>query len=228
MKAMSSAAVKSVLGFVQLLVFLGVVLFAPAWTIDYWQAWVYLSVFAGASALITAYLWKHDPKLLERRLNAGPAAEKEKSQKRIQMLAFIAFFGEMILPSIDHRFAWSHISLLMTIAGDLLVLLGFFMVLLVFKENTFTSATIEIDRGQRVVSTGPYAIVRHPMYAGALILLIGTPIALGSWWGILMFLPMVFVLVLRILDEEKFLRLRLPGYTDYCRRVKFRLAPWIW
>jgi protein-S-isoprenylcysteine O-methyltransferase Ste14 len=228
MKAMSSAAVKSILGFVQLLIFLGVVLFAPAWTIDYWQAWVYLSVFAGASALITAYLWKHDPNLLKRRLNAGPAAEKEKSQKRIQMLAFIAFFGEMILPSIDHRFAWSHISFLFTIAGDLLVLLGFFMVLLVFKENTFTSATIEIDPGQRVVSTGPYAIVRHPMYAGALILLFGTPIALGSWWGILMFLPMVFVLVLRILDEEKFLRLRLPGYTDYCRRVKFRLAPWIW
>ena len=228
MEAMNSVAVRSILGFLELLVLLGLVLFAPAWTFDYWQAWVYLPVFAGASALITAYLWKHDPSLLERRLNAGPAAEKEKSQKRIQILAFIAFLGEMILPSIDHRFAWSHVSFLITVAGDLLVLLGFFIVFRVFKENTFTSATIEIDPGQRVVSTGPYAIVRHPMYAGALIMLFGTPIALGSWWGILMLLPMLCVLMLRILDEERFLRLRLAGYTDYCRKVKFRLAPLIW
>src|SRR5271170_2843830 len=122
---MNSLAVKSIRGFLQLVIFLGIVLFAPAWTISYWQAWVYLAVFAGASALITAYLWKHDPNLLERRLNAGPAAEKGKSQKRIQSLASIAFLGEMILPSIDHRFAWSHISFPITIAGDLLVLLGF-------------------------------------------------------------------------------------------------------
>lgn len=102
------------------------------------------------------------------------------------------------------------------------------MVFLVFKKNICTSATIDVDPGQRVVSTGPYAILRHPMYAGVLIMLSGTPIALGSWWGILRLLPMVFVLVLRILDEEQVLRLRLAGYADYCRRVKFRLAPLIW
>ena len=225
---MSGLAIKSIGGFLQLLVFLGVVLFAPTWTMRYWQAWVYLAVFAGASALITAYLWKHDPKLLERRVNAGPAAEKEKSQKRIQALASLAFVSEMILPSADHRFGWSHVPLMFTIVGDILVLLGFFVVFLVFKENTFTSATIQLDPCQRVVSTGPYAFIRHPMYAGALILLFGTPIALGSWWGILMVIPMAFVLVLRLLDEEKFLRQGLPGYTDYCRRVKFRLAPMIW
>lgn len=225
---MSSVAVKSIRGFVQLLVFLGVALFAPAWTIGYWQAWVYLAVFAGASGLITAYLWKYDPKLLVRRLNAGAAAEKEKSHKRIQIFASLAFVGEMILPSIDHRFGWSRVPFVVAIGGDLLVLVGFFVVFLVFKENTFTSATIEVDSGQRVVSTGPYAVVRHPMYAGVLVMLFGTPIALGSWWGIVMLLPMVFVLVLRILEEEKFLCLRLPGYTDYCQRVKFRLAPWVW
>jgi protein-S-isoprenylcysteine O-methyltransferase Ste14 len=225
---MSSVAVKSIRGFMQLVVFLVIALFAPAWTIRYWQAWVYLAVFAGASALITAYLWKHDPNLLERRINAGAAAEKEKSQKRIQLFASIAFLGEIILPSIDHRFAWSHVPFALTIAGDLLVLLGFFFVFLVFRENTFTSATIEVDSAQRVVSTGPYAILRHPMYAAVLIMLFGTPIALGSWWGILMFFPMVVVIVLRILNEEKFLRRHLPGYTDYCQRVKFRLAPWIW
>ena len=225
---MSSLAVKSIRRLLQLVVFLGVVLFAPAWTINYWQAWVYLAVFAGASALITAYLWKYDPKLLERRVNAGPAAEKEKSQKLILVRAFPAFYGEMILPSIDHRFGWSHVPIMFTIAGDILVLLGFLVVFLVFKENTFTSATIPVDPAQRVISTGPYAIIRHPMYAGVLVMLFGTPIALGSWWGMLMAIPLVFVLVLRILGEEKFLRHGLPGYADYCRRVKFRLAPLIW
>ena len=195
---MSSLAVKSIRGFLQLVVFMGVALFAPAWTIHYWQAWIYLTVFAGASAFIPAYLWEHDPKLLERRVNAGPAAEKEKSQKLIQTLASVAFLGLMILPSIDHRFAWSHVPLMLTIVGDILVLLGFLVVFLVFKENTFTSATIQVDPAQRVVSTGPYAIVRHPMYTGALVILFGTPIALGSWWGMLIVIPMVFVLVFRI------------------------------
>ena len=225
---MSSVAAKAIGGFLQLLVFLGAVLFLPSWTTHYWQAWVYLAIFAGASALITAYLWKHDPKLLERRVHAGPAEEKEKSQKWIQTLASIAFLGEMALPGLDHRFGWSHVSLAFTIAGEILVLLGFFVVFLVFRENSFTSATIQVEAGQKVVSTGPYAIVRHPMYTGALIMLLGTPIALGSWWGMLMVFPMVAVLVLRILDEEKFLARGLPGYTDYCRRVKFRLAPLIW
>jgi protein-S-isoprenylcysteine O-methyltransferase Ste14 len=225
---MSSLAVRSIGGFLWLLIFLGVVLFAPAGTIHYWQAWVYLVEFAGASGLITTYLWKHDPKLLERRVHAGPAAEKERSQKWIQALASLAFLGEMVLPALDHRFAWSHLPLIYTVAGEMLVLLGFFVVFLVFKENSFTSATIQVDPDQRVVSTGPYAIVRHPMYSGALLLLFGTPVALGSWWGLLMVVPMVGVLALRILDEEKFLVRSLHGYVDYCRRVRFRLVPLIW
>jgi protein-S-isoprenylcysteine O-methyltransferase Ste14 len=224
----SKLAVKSIRGLLQLIAFLGILLFAPARTIHYWEAWVYLAIFAGASAFITAYLWKHDPKLLERRVHAGPAAEKETSQKWIQALAALAFFGELVLPSLDHRFGWSHVPLFFTIAADILILLGFSVVLLVFKENTFTSATIRVDSDQRVVSTGPYAIVRHPMYSGALLILFATPIALGSWGGLLMVVPMVFVLISRILDEEKFLRRTLPGYADYCQTVKVRLAPLIW
>ena len=225
---MGSVAVRSIGGFLWLLTFLGVALFGPAGTTHYWQAWVYLAEFAGASALITAYLWKHDPKLLERRVHAGPAAEKEMSQKWIQALASLAFLGEMVLPALDHRFRWSHLSMIGTVTGEMLVLLGFFVVFLVFKENSFTSATIQVDPDQRVVSTGPYAIVRHPMYTGALILLFGTPIALGSWWGLWMVVPMVGVLALRILDEERFLVHGLHGYVDYCRRVRFRLVPLIW
>ena len=207
---------------------MGILLFAPAWTFGYWQAWVYLFVFAASSALITAYLWEQDPKLLERRLNAGPAAEKDRIQKWIQLFASFAFIGAMILPSLDHRFLWSAVPLPVVIAGDVLVALGFLIVFLVFKENTFTAATIEVVSDQTVISTGPYAIVRHPMYSGALVMLLGTPLALGSWWGLLMFVPMVFTIAWRALDEERVLLTNLRGYEEYCQMVRYRLVPHVW
>jgi protein-S-isoprenylcysteine O-methyltransferase Ste14 len=219
---------KTVLGFTQLIAALAILLLGPAWTLDYWQAWVYLSVFATSSALITAYLWKNDPKLLERRINAGPGAEHERSQKLIQLLAACVFIGAMILPSLDHRFSWSAIPLSIVITGDVLVALGFLIVFLVFKANTFTGATIAVAPGQKVVSTGPYAVVRHPMYSGALVMLLGTPLALGSWWGLLMFIPMIFTIAWRARDEERFLRKDLAGYQDYCEVIPYRLVPFIW
>jgi protein-S-isoprenylcysteine O-methyltransferase Ste14 len=207
---------------------LGILLLAPAWTLDYWQAWVYLLVFAASSALITAYLWKKDPKLLERRIRAGPGAENEKKQKLIQLQASFVFIGAMILPSLDHRFSWSAIPLPIVVAGDVLVALGFLIVFLVFKENTFTAATISVVPDQKVVSTGPYAVVRHPMYSGALIMLVGTPLALGSWWGLLMFIPMIFTIAWRARDEEQFLCKSLSGYKEYCQIVRYRLVPFAW
>jgi protein-S-isoprenylcysteine O-methyltransferase Ste14 len=225
---MKSLAGKTILGFTQLIVFMGSVLFIPAGTLRYWQAWIYLLIFAAASALITVYLWNHDRHLLESRVKAGPRAEKEKSQKSIQVLASLAFIGILVLPSLDRRFLWSHVPLVFVIAGDALVALGFFAVFLVYKENTFTSATIEVAPNQRVISTGPYAIVRHPMYTGALVMLFATPLALGSWWGMLMLIPMTLAIVLRLLDEEKFLQKSLSGYTEYCQKVRFHLAPYIW
>jgi protein-S-isoprenylcysteine O-methyltransferase Ste14 len=167
---------------------MGILLFVPAGTLDFSQAWVYLFVFAASSALITAYLWRKDPKLLERRVKAGPEAEKEKSQKRIQLLASAVFIGTLVLPSFDHRFAWSDGPISLVIAREILVALGFLIIFVVFKENTFTSAIIEFVVGQKVISIGPYAIVRNPVYSGALVMLFGTPLALGSWWGLLMFL----------------------------------------
>jgi protein-S-isoprenylcysteine O-methyltransferase Ste14 len=219
---------KTVRGFTQLVTALGLLLLAPAWTLDYWQAWLYLSVFATSAALITAYLWKKDRQLLERRLNAGPRAETRSSQKVIQLLASLAFMGAMILPSLDHRFSWSAVPLPITITGDVLVALGFLIVFLVFKTNTFTAATIAVTVDQRVVSTGPYAVVRHPMYSGALVMLFGTPLALGSWWGLAMFIPMIFTIAWRARDEERFLRRNLCGYEDYCQAVRYRLVPFVW
>jgi protein-S-isoprenylcysteine O-methyltransferase Ste14 len=221
-------ASKTALGYTQLIAVLAVLLLAPAWTLDYWQAWVYLFVFAASSALITTYLWKRDPNLLERRINAGPRAENEKIQKLIQLLASCVFIGVMILPSLDHRFSWSAVPLPVVVGGDILVALGFFIVFLVFKENTFTAATISVTPGQKVVSTGPYAVVRHPMYSGALVMLIGTPLALGSWWGFLMFIQMAFIIAWRARDEERFLFKNLSGYKEYCHVVKYRLVPFVW
>jgi len=215
-------------GLLKLVIILAMLLFLPAWTIYYWQAWVFLSVFSISALLITIYLAKKDPKLLERRVNGGPASEKEKSQKIIQSLASIAFLTVIIFPVIDHRLAWSAVSNYIVIAGDILVAAGFFFVFLVFKENTFTSATIEVADGQTIISTGPYALVRHPMYIGALILLFGVPLSLGSWWGLFTIIPFTIVLVFRLLDEERFLIKNLPGYTAYQQKVKYRLVPFIW
>ncbi len=225
---MNNLAKKTIVGFLQLIVGLGVLLMAPAWTFDFWQAWVYLLVFATSTALITVYLWQKDRKLLERRVNAGPGAERVRSQKLIQLFAALVFIGLFIVPSLDHRFSWSHVPTSVVIVGDALVALGFLIVFIVFKENTFTAATIEVASDQKVISTGPYAIVRHPMYVGALVMLFGTPPALGSWWGLLLFIAMTFIIVWRLLDEEKLLSSSLSGYREYCQTVRCRLVPYIW
>jgi protein-S-isoprenylcysteine O-methyltransferase Ste14 len=134
----------------------------------------------------------------------------------------------MILPSLDHRFSWSAVPLPIVVTGDVLVALGFLIVFLVFKENTFTAATIAVTPDQKVVSTGPYSVVRHPMYSGALVMLLGTPLALGSWWGLLMFILMTATIAWRARDEERFLFKNLSGYEEYCRTVRYRLAPFVW
>jgi protein-S-isoprenylcysteine O-methyltransferase Ste14 len=219
---------KTLFGFVQLVVMLGICLFGPTWSFNFWQAWVYLILFYVSAALITIYLWKKDPKLLESRVEAGPGAEKEKTQKIIQVFASILFFAVLIIPSLDHRFGWSDVPLYIVIFGDFLVALGFFLVFLVFRENTFAAATIKLSTGQKVITTGPYSIVRHPMYSGALTLLLGTPLALGSWWGVLTLIPFTVIIILRLLDEEKFLSENLPGYNKYCQKVRYRLIPFLW
>jgi protein-S-isoprenylcysteine O-methyltransferase Ste14 len=219
---------KAILGLAELICILGVLLFVPAWTLDFWQGWVCLIVFGLSSGLITAYLWKNDPKLMERRVKGGPGAEKEKIQKLIQLIAAVLFIGAFVIPSLDHRLGWSHVPVLIVIVGDVLVALGFFIVFIVFRENTYTAAIIEVVADQKVISTGPYAIVRHPMYAGALALLFGTPLALGSWWGLLMFIAMTMAIVWRLRDEEKFLSHNLQGYSEYCTKVRYRLVPLVY
>jgi protein-S-isoprenylcysteine O-methyltransferase Ste14 len=193
----------------------------------FWQAWVYLLVTATAFATIAVYLKRNDPKLLRSRAR-GPGAEKQASQNLLQLFAMLVFAGAVVLSSFDHRFSWSHVPLFVEIAGYALVVLGFLIYFIVFRENTFAAATVEVVSDQKVITTGPYAIVRHPMYSGLLVLLFGTPLGLGSWWGLLMVVPMALVVVLRIRYEEKFLTENLHGYADYCRKLRYRLIPFIW
>jgi len=208
-----------------LAVVMALLLFLPAGTIRYWPAWVFLTVFFGASILTTIYLMKHNPALLERRLSAGPTAEKEKTQKVIQLFNSIGFVALVVVPALDFRFKWSNVPLALIFVGDLLIAIGFYFVFLVYRENPFTSATIEIAGDQRVISTGPYAVVRHPMYASSMFWLVGVPLALGSYWGLLALAGMMPFLLWRLFDEERFLRKHLAGYTEYCAKVRRRLIP---
>ena len=215
-------------GLLFLIIALAAALFLPVWTFNYRQAWVFLAVFSVSVFAIALYLMKKDPRLLERRVKAGPIAEKDNKQKIIQSLASIAFIALIVFPAIDHRLGWSTVPLYIVVIGDILVALGLLMVFLVFSENTFTSAIIETSADQKVISTGPYCVVRHPMYIGAIIMLLGIPVALGSWWGLLMVIPITLVIIFRLLDEEKFLAKNLNGYIEYRKKVKSRLIPLIW
>jgi protein-S-isoprenylcysteine O-methyltransferase Ste14 len=211
-----------------LLLVMAALLFIPAWTLNYWQAWTFLVVYFALSLAITVFLTKKDAKLLERRLSWGPTAEKEPTQKMIMFFVALGFIGLFVFSALDHRFAWSHMPPYLALTGDVLVGLGWLAIFFVFKENTFTSATIELAPGQRVISTGPYRLIRHPMYAGVYVMLLGIPIALGSWLGLLVVVAMTPVMIWRLLDEEKFLAKNLAGYVEYKTKVQYRVIPLLW
>ncbi len=225
---MRDPIIKIILGFLYLIAMMGAALFVPAWTFHYWQAWNYLLIFNLSCALITVYLWKNNPPLFERRMRGRIRDEKEKNQKLIRLFMMISFFLLLIIPAIDHRRGWTTVPLSVEIAGSVVSALGFYIFFVVLKANSFASSTVEKSPDQRVISTGPYAIVRHPMYSGALVLFLGTPLALGSWTGLLMLIPSTIGVLLRLIAEETFLDLNLPGYREYRQKVRYRLIPYLW
>ena len=226
--AMKNLNARAWLALVVLAIAMGFLLFVSSGTFHYWQAWVYLSIFMGASALTTVYLMRRDPALLERRMSGGPMAEKERTQKFIMLCTSIGFIALLVVPAFDRRFGWSTIPFGGAVSGDVLVAIGFYFIFLVYRENTFTSATIEVAENQKVISSGPYAIVRHPMYASASLYLLGTPFALGSYWAFVVVAAMIPFLIWRLLDEERFLAKNLSGYIEYQQRVRHRLVPFVW
>jgi protein-S-isoprenylcysteine O-methyltransferase Ste14 len=207
-------------------VVIALVLFISAGTSNYWQGWAYLCVCAVSGTLLTLYTVK-DPLLLEGRTKAGPGAEKRTAQKIILLCLAIPFVAMFILPPLDHRFGWSRVPLWVSVAGDFLIVVSMWMVYRVFKENSFGSATVEVRSNQKVISTGPYAIVRHPMYSSAAVYCIGLSLALGSYWGLIASFLTILGFVWRLFDEEQFLDENLPGYKDYCAKVRRHLIPGI-
>jgi protein-S-isoprenylcysteine O-methyltransferase Ste14 len=220
-------AAKTAFGLAAVLAVMAAMIFIPARTVHYWQAWLFLCVYAICNLLVVAYLWKTDQALLARRMSGGPFAEGKPAQKIVMALASIGFIALLIIPALDHRQRWSNPPAAVAIVGDIIVVFGFFVATLIFRENTFAAATIQIAEEQRVVSTGPYAIVRHPMYAGGLVLLAGIPLALGSYWGLVVMAALIPVLIWRLLDEETFLSENLIGYNEYRSKVRWRLIPGI-
>ena len=203
-------------------------IFLPAGTLNYWQGWVFFAVFFVASSAIGIYLAIYNPVLLQRRMSVGPTAEKETSQKLIILFAFLGFIALLVFPALDYRFKWSPVPPHVSVAGDVLVALGFLLTFIVILQNDYAASTIQVAEGQKVVSTGLYAYVRHPMYAGVLPMLVGIPLALGSWWGLFGLVLIVPGLIWRLIDEEKFLHKNLPGYNEYANKVKYRLIPFVY
>jgi len=216
---------KTALYFIAAMVATGLMLFLPAGTLDYWPAWLFIAVLFIPVLLVGAYFLKNDPAFLERRLKLK---EKEKQQKKIIAASQVVILIAILVPGLDRRFGWSQVPSELVIFADLVFLLGYYLTFLVFKQNSFAGRTVEIFKGQKLVSTGLYAIVRHPMYFAQLLIYLSMPIALGSYWAFPLFLAMPIVLVYRLLDEERVLLKGLPGYKAYCKKTPYRLIPFVW
>lgn len=206
-------------------IFVAVFLFLPAGSFRYWQGWVFMTILFLPMPITSVYFLKRDPQLVERRLRTE---EKISEQKTIIRWAQLVFFGSLLIPGFDNRFGWSRVPLWLTILSQLLVFAGYLVTLWVMKENSFASRTVQVEEGQKVISTGPYRLVRHPMYFGGVLMLLFTPFALGSWWALPGCLLVIPLIVLRLLNEEKMLCRDLPGYSDYCLRTRSRLFPLLW
>ncbi len=204
---------------------LGLLILLPAGTFDYWQFYLYAGLLLVPMLAVLFYFLKNDPKFLERRTKAR---EKEKAQVLISILSTLIFLAGFIIPGLDKRFGWSQVPIHITLLACVVILLGYLIIFFVFRQNSYASRVIEVDEEQEVISTGMYGLVRHPMYVGVLIMYIPTPVALGSYWGLIPFALLPLSLALRILNEEKVLKENLRGYSEYCEKIKYRLIPYIW
>src|SRR5882724_7090035 len=197
-------------GFARFQIAMALMIFLPAWSLWYWQGWLYWLLFGASCVAITLYFLRHDRALIERRMHAGPGAETEPRQKLILTFASAALIAMYIVSALDYRFGWSFVPVWLVLAGDALVVLSFHGFFLTFRDNAFAAATVRVENEQRVISSGLYAFVRHPMYTAALALLLGTPLALGSFWGLIPAALLCAAIVLRLLDEENYLARNLP------------------
>jgi len=220
--------IQTLISIVAGLAYFAATLFWPAGTFHYWQAWLFIAIFCVATLAPSLYLAVADPAALQRRLHAGPTAETRPAQRLVMCAIYLLVTALFVVSALDHRFGWSSVPTWLVITGNVLVAAGLLLAQLVVIQNSYAAATIRVEQGQPLMTTGLYGSVRHPMYAGALIMMLGTPPALGSLWGLAVVVPSVLVLAVRILDEEKMLVEELPGYPEYRQRVRYRLIPNVW
>jgi protein-S-isoprenylcysteine O-methyltransferase Ste14 len=203
-------------------------IFILAGTLRYWPGWLFCLTVSISTIVTGIYVARRDPALLERRMCFGPAAESRPLQKFIVTVTFLWLLALTILPALDHRFGWSRVPPAIVVIANLLIIAAFGIFLVVLRENTFAASTVTVEPGQRVISTGLYARVRHPMYTGGLVAVLVMPLALGSLWGLLLSIIPIILLIVRTLDEESVLSAQLPGYNEYRVKVRYRLIPLVW
>lgn len=223
-----STARRAINGLAAFLIVLALLLFVPAGTIRYWQAWVVLCLYLLAFGGMTLDLIRNAPDLLERRMKTGAGAETRPLQKVLQAINAVAFIAQPVVSALDHRYRWSRLPLAAVVAGDAAVVVGCYIIYRVFRANRHAAATVRVEEGQTLADTGPYAVVRHPMYTGGLLLIFGVSPALDSLWSLIAAGVLLITIVIRLLDEENMLVRDLPGYADYRTRVRYRLVPGIW
>lgn len=224
---MNKYIVPAIRNFILGVVVLGALLCLAAGRLNYWQGWVFSLVFGICNLQQGLYLAVKDPALLERRTHV--AAEAQSTAQKIFLLVGLgSMFVMMLVSALDHRFGWSQVPFYVSVIGVVLIVASYYLYYLVFRENSYAATTIQTFEGQKVISTGLYGLVRHPKYVGDLVLLIGIPLALGSWWGLVFVVLSLVGLAWRILDEEKLLKKDLPGYVGYMQKVHYRLVPYVW
>jgi protein-S-isoprenylcysteine O-methyltransferase Ste14 len=226
--AMDQLGKKSLIALARFQIVLAIMIFGTVWSFAYWQGWLFWMLCGAGTFTTTIYFLRHDRGLIERRMRAGPVAETRTQQKLIQSVVSVLLIVMLLTSVLDHRYGWSAVPAPIVIAGDVLIALSFVAIFITFRENSFAAATVAVADGQPVIDTGPYALVRHPMYAGALPMFAGSPLALGSLWGLIPAALLVGGLVWRLLDEERYLAENLPGYAQYQRKVRYRLLPGLW
>jgi len=222
---MKSLIKKIIIRFSLFPIVLGLFILVPAGTINYWQVYIYIAVLVVPVIFVLFYFLQNDPIFLERRTRAK---EKEKVQIIIQIVFTFILLSGFVIPGFDKRFGWSDIPIYIVIVADIVILFGYLIIFFVFKQNSYASRVVEVEKSQKVISTGLYGFVRHPMYIGVIIMFIPTPVALGSYWGLIPMVTIPLAIVFRILNEEKVLCKDLPGYKEYCQKTRYRLIPFIW
>lgn len=216
---------RTIINFLMGVVMVGVLLFAPAGTFLFWNAWLFLALLFVPMLIIGIYLWLKQPDLLAKRLSSK---EKESEQKQVILMSAVVFVAGFVVAAVDFRFGWSQLPIWLVVVASVLLVISYGLYAEVMRENAYLSRTVEVQENQKVIDTGLYGIVRHPMYSATILLYLSIPLVLGSIYSFLIFLMFPFVIAKRISNEEAVLEKGLDGYTSYKQRVKYKIIPFIW